>query len=897
MKFFTNKSIWTKIVIVLIFVILFQFAVARPVQAETGDTIEFGGKLLSPVVSLFVTLADAIMGVMHSSIMGVDSSLQEVELSAEWYEFLGTVFKVVLAEAILAIGICVPGLGALIVGVAAALATMFTGVGDVVFDATMDTLGIKGVNAVNVSSYTVDNLPETLYLPAYSLSPEEIFKGDILLFNVDFFSDPIEIKEEWGPVLDEDGNPKIGNDGSELQEIKSYYYEDEQGNKITTSPQNMAQKLRGTISSWYVGIRNIALVMMMIVLLYIGIRMLLSTLASDKAKYRQMMYDWLVGIVILFLMHYIMAFSVTLVGKLTKVVSTSVDENGYAVIIPDDTNNKLTDYIKSTGNEELKQSIVNEKLETDENGDFVFYPTNLLGKMRLELQLANWGTEYIGYAICFVVLVLFTLFFAFTYIRRVLYMAFLTLMAPLVAVTYPIDKIADGSAQGFNKWFKEYIFNLLIQPMHLLLYYILITSAFNLASENLLYSIVAIGFMLPAEKLLRSFFGFDKANTPGFFAGAAGGALAMQAINKIGALGKGKKSSSGGSSSGSGSSSEDNTTPRMQGDVDATALMSGEDNPSNNSAEEAARRQDKEALEEKIADGQLGENELTNKQKELLGLVKENEKHEEDNNYNAPEFNNEIGNTSIGTGRKARAKRKVLSVAKGMAASAKYKIVKDAKTPKEMAKTIGKGVSKGYIRMAGAGALATMGVAAGVATGDVSNAFSYGTAAGAVGLGLTKNMLNTSSSEQYRAARDSVRNSPEFEELKRKEYMDNFKKDNKGALSNNFSKEEVTEMLKDGGAVEKYLQNGVNDIDDIITAQKMVNSKEVKDIDNAIAVAKYSKRVGKDYNTDKKAKWKETFAEEFQEKSGLNKTNANKAANSTMKKIEKFNKTKKDIYK
>ena len=78
MKFFTNKSIWTKIVIVLIFVILFQFAVARPVQAEAGDTIEFGGKLLSPVVSLFVTLADAIMGVMHSSIMGVDSSLQEV---------------------------------------------------------------------------------------------------------------------------------------------------------------------------------------------------------------------------------------------------------------------------------------------------------------------------------------------------------------------------------------------------------------------------------------------------------------------------------------------------------------------------------------------------------------------------------------------------------------------------------------------------------------------------------------------------------------------------------------------------------------------------------------------------------------------------------------------------
>ena len=47
------------------------------------------------------------------------------------------------------------------------------------------------------------------------------------------------------------------------------------------------------------------------------------------------------------------------------------------------------------------------------------------------------------------------------------------MIAPFVALTYPIDKLNDGQAQGFNKWLKEYIFNLLIQPMHLLLYTIL----------------------------------------------------------------------------------------------------------------------------------------------------------------------------------------------------------------------------------------------------------------------------------------------------------------------------------------------------------------------------------------------------------------------------------------
>ena len=52
-------------------------------------------------------------------------------------------------------------------------------------------------------------------------------------------------------------------------------------------------------------------------------------------------------------------------------------------------------------------------------------------------------------------------------------MSFFTMIAPLVALTYPVDKVKDGKAQAFDMWFKEYIFNLLIQPMHLILYTIL----------------------------------------------------------------------------------------------------------------------------------------------------------------------------------------------------------------------------------------------------------------------------------------------------------------------------------------------------------------------------------------------------------------------------------------
>ncbi len=56
MKFFENKKIWKKIVIMLLLVLLFQFGLATPVQAT--DDEGFGGILLSPIVSLIVALGD-----------------------------------------------------------------------------------------------------------------------------------------------------------------------------------------------------------------------------------------------------------------------------------------------------------------------------------------------------------------------------------------------------------------------------------------------------------------------------------------------------------------------------------------------------------------------------------------------------------------------------------------------------------------------------------------------------------------------------------------------------------------------------------------------------------------------------------------------------------------------
>ena len=127
-------------------------------------------------------------------------------------------------------------------------------------------------------------------------------------------------------------------------------------------------------------------------------------------------------------------------------------------------------------------------------------------------------------------------------------MAFLTLVSPLVALTYPIDKMRDGKAQAFNMWLKEYVFNALLQPFHLIIYTVFVTTAMNLAATNPIYAIIALAFITPSEKILRKFFGFNEASTAGALgaaAGIAGGAAFMKAAKGLMAPKKGGGNSGG----------------------------------------------------------------------------------------------------------------------------------------------------------------------------------------------------------------------------------------------------------------------------------------------------------------------------------------------------------------
>lgn len=441
------------------------------------------------------------------------------------------------------------GIATAVALVAAVVAATFTGglsLG-IIIGIAATSVGVGYV----VTQVTADAIPPTFKLPIFLLTPEAMFANEVPLLDVNFFSETRD-----GLITDADGNKYIETITQTGQKIKM---------------KSTAIELRPVISKWYFALRNLAIVALLSILVYIGIRILISSSADDKAKYKQRMMDWLVAMCLLFFMHYIMAFAVKLTEEITKAVN-SMNEPYYITF--GDSDSKLKDYKYEAGSGDsegenifnvsdgLGKTLYDNNIITDYNGKYIFmWPTNLTGKARIELQLEptedltedDIEMRQFGYTVIYLALVMYTILFLFRYLKRVMMLAFLTIIAPLMAMTYPLDKLQDGSAQGFNTWLKEYIFNLLIQPVHLILYTVLIGASMDLVADNIVFALVALGFILQAEKILRKFFGFEKAST---VAGgsALGGALAMQGISQMSKLiakgGKGGKSGGGGNNGG-----------------------------------------------------------------------------------------------------------------------------------------------------------------------------------------------------------------------------------------------------------------------------------------------------------------------------------------------------------
>ena len=259
----------------------------------------------------------------------------------------------------------------------------------------------------------------------------------------------------------------------------------------TIKDDSIIGRIRNGISTWYYILRMIACVILLVILVYVGIRMALTTIASDKAMYTKMLTDWACSLALIFLLQYIMIFTFTVNDALVTAMAT----------ISKDT--------------DMSSAI-----------DTIFW------------RGFNWGVDGIGSAAVYFILVTQTIGLLISYINRMLKIAFLMIISPLITLTYSIDKMGDGKAQALGTWLKEFVFTVLMQPFHCIIYMVMVSTSIELLNDNVkelgyaVLAIVCIRFVKQAEEIVRRIFHFEDDNKGTSIAGGMMMASAALAHSK-----------------------------------------------------------------------------------------------------------------------------------------------------------------------------------------------------------------------------------------------------------------------------------------------------------------------------------------------------------------------------
>lgn len=764
----------------------------------------------------------------------------------------------------------------------------------------------------------------------------------------------------WIVKYDATGNATQEDRKVIFENIRDTETEWEIENEITSTEtieiKSTAKELRSIVSNWYRILRDISVVALLSILVYTGIRIIISSAASDKAKYKQMLIDWIVAICLLFVMQYIMAFSNLLVKKFINLVDSTValvnSNEAYNGNKVENTEPELIviedkDKVKKAWEALISEPLKNGQISSEENSPYYSYflddsnnkagsksnskklvwpAENFVQQARIKLQLLDEeGNDVyvsIGWKLIYAVLVIYTIIFLFTYVKRVVYMAFLTLIAPLVALTYSIDKMNDGKAQAFDMWLKEYIFNLLIQPMHLILYTILIRSAMDFASKNIVYVIVALGFMVPAEKLLRKFFGFEKAQTPGLLSGPAGAAMMMNGMNRL--FGRGGPKGRPGS----------NDKKDLDGDDEIPQIDTRFDKQNGMIGADDIREYGNSGLNPGGADlstlnsGGINPNVLNPGVSDPSILSAGGVNSNVLNPGGASSSGQNLGYTGVNAGTlraptnriqvQKPKRRKLKNIARGAGNATRYWARKSTRNNARKIANRSKNLGRDAIRFAGgvggAALVGSAGLMTGIVSGDISKGAQY-MAGGATmgykfGSGLGNSIYEGVKVEGAAEAfeRGSYDSKDDYNMAQHLKAIEKYQKDPDKLfeLENQYGAKEAKEIMQN--VVPEYINDGVTDLEDIMAAYELEKNGikrddgtvENIDRDMAISISKYSKRIGKDttnMTAKKRDEWRKTFSSEFSENEVVQNNNidSDKMADTILRRVDAYNKAKKKL--
>ena len=189
------------------------------------------------------------------------------------------------------------------------------------------------------------------------------------------------------------------------------------------------------------------------------------------AKYKKMLTSWLLGFILLFILPYLIRLVFWISDWFTNFIYSAVESG--------------------TGSTDMELDIINNSWDN-------FISANGMGK--------------IAYFVLYYAIIFYQIKFFLMYLKRVFQVFFLMIISPLVCMLYPVDKIGDGRSQSFDIWFQTLISQILLRPIHLLIYVIFMITASEIVTIQPIVGVVFFMALSNGEKIIKKIIGIAGPN-------------------------------------------------------------------------------------------------------------------------------------------------------------------------------------------------------------------------------------------------------------------------------------------------------------------------------------------------------------------------------------------------
>lgn len=243
---------------------------------------------------------------------------------------------------------------------------------------------------------------------------------------------------------------------------------------ITISSDSILLKMREIIAAWYYVMRNIAIIALLLLLVYLGIRLAIATTGEKKAEYKKMLFAWVTSFIVVFVIHYFM-------------------------IIVIDVNSMLVDTFKQV-------NVANQEGAGGQGKSL--YDTIRTRAYSLKLS------EGMPATVLYMILIYFLIKFLYVYIKRYFIVNILALMGPFMAIKYGFESINKGgnNTGAIIAWMSDFALNVFLQSIHACIYAIFMNLAYEQAFKSVsgfVLALIILNYMFKAEELFRKIMKFN----------------------------------------------------------------------------------------------------------------------------------------------------------------------------------------------------------------------------------------------------------------------------------------------------------------------------------------------------------------------------------------------------